>query len=107
MPEPEGHARVAKAFRRLAESLALVPGHHEAMPDDLKAIRRVAEDTVPKPRAAVYRALYRGPKTVLELVKLTGISSSAVNRTLEELEMLEPVQREADPTGKPGWPAGV
>ena len=43
----------------------------------------------------------------LELVKLTGISSSAVNRTLEELEMLELVQREADPTGKPGWPAGV
>jgi len=105
--EPEGPARLAKAFRRLAESLALVRGHHEVTPDDLKTIRRVAEDTVPKPRAAVYRVLYRGAKSVQELVKLTGISNSAINRTLEELEMLELVQQESETTGKPGRPAGI
>jgi hypothetical protein len=106
-PSPEGPGRLAKAFHRLAGSLALVRGHTEVTAEDLRSLRRVAEDTVPVARAAIYRVLSKQPSTVRDLVEETGMSSSTIERTLSELELLDLCHSDSDSAGVVGRPRNV
>ena len=104
-PIVEGNPRLARAFGRLAESIALVRGHKSVEPADLQAVRRVAEDTVKQERLKVYLCLLPGYRTVLEIVEESGLSKTMTVRILEDMEMLNLVVKIADKTGSPGRPS--
>lgn len=106
-PQPEGPGRLVKAFRRIAINIALVRGHNHIRPDDLRAIRRLAEDTVPPSRAAVYKSLAKGEKTIDELTETTELSESTIRRACNALEIVGLVAgHELDPDGR-GRPATI
>jgi hypothetical protein len=106
-PSPEGAPRLAKAFHRLALSVATVRGNTSVSAADLRTLRRVAIDTVPPSRSAVYQALCRRAETASDVAASTSLGRSLVNRTLQELEMLRLVDRQPQKTGEPGRPADI
>lgn len=89
--QTEGAGRSSQQFNALLRAIAQVRGHTTVAPDDLALVRRVALGSIPQDRAVViaYLAQHQTDTTVNGLVQATGKSRMTVQRTLDELILLE------------------
>jgi hypothetical protein len=91
LPEPEGLGRLMSSLVQLARAHASLFRRLAPSPADIAIPRRVALDTIPPQRRAVYCALPDNDSglTTVELSELTHIPRSSVYRVIEDLEALQ------------------
>ena len=104
IPEPEGPARLAKAFFKLAAGLASVRGRGRIEEEDVETVFRIARDSAPTLRGRVLDAVGVVAE-VGDVSNALGISDSTVRRYLEELRMLGFVSLDSDLGVGKGRPA--
>jgi DNA-binding transcriptional ArsR family regulator len=102
-PKPEVGTRLGKELGKLLLALAAV--REKPKPDhvDFTTMRRVGEDCLPPNRLAVISALSHGPRRPSELVRVTGLPHTTVDRTLEDLNILGIVKRMKVTDASEGW----
>ena len=83
VPEHESPARLAQAFARLTNGLAML-----GVESPIPFIKRIALDTLPKTRAAFVKALMAGVRGRNELAEACGVSQGAMTYIREEMRML-------------------
>lgn len=90
-PEPEVGTRLGKQFIRMAQALLTYGAY------DYSKIVRLAEDTVPKPRIRIIRALQKhGKLSTTDLVDTARLPKFVVLDTGEELNVLGVIERRLD-----------
>ena len=97
LPDIEGPARLAKAFAKLGKALAIVRGKLSMTEEEYQAIRRIAEDTIPRKRAMLVGLLLDGEWWRVKTVsKETSLPASTTSYELEDLTLLGILNRDAD-----------
>jgi len=86
-PCPEGNTRLPQQFAQVGRGAALLAGRERIMEPDFALVRRAAFDCIPATRSAVLRAILAEQSPYS-----TGISSSLVSRTIEDLQALSLVE---------------
>lgn len=89
-PEAEVGTRLGKQFIRVAQSLLTYGAY------SYSKIVRLAEDTVPKPRMKMIRALQHGALNTTDLVAATKMPKFVIHDTGEELHLLGVIERSLD-----------
>jgi hypothetical protein len=84
VPEPEGATRLAQQFCQLAKGSARLELRAEVDTADLALVQRVAFDTLPPRRAAVFRAILSGKPPAT-----TGLQRHALRRAVDDLKELD------------------
>lgn len=95
-PEPEAPTRLVKVLRSLASGIALAHDRDTVSETDLAYVLRVAVDSLPDIRRRVIDALAKatirgssdGRVSTSQMSVATQFSSSAIRRTLEDLQAL-------------------
>lgn len=100
VPEPEAVPRLTKQLKKLAIGRALLYGRCEVDDSDLRFVRRVALDTMPRVRAMILTAL-RTPGTIDEVSREVGLPTRTIYRHLEDLEVLRLVSGDGERSPRP------
>lgn len=102
LPEPEAPTRMAKQLAGMVRAL-IVLGRTE--PDALEVAMRMAADSTPPTRLAVFRTLASAADWVdtTEVGTAIGLPSTTARRVLEDLEALGAVRRRSDGGGAHRW----
>lgn len=89
-PEPEFATRLAQQFKKLAQSIAIIRGHHEISAEDMAAVSRVAMDTCLPNRLAIVRVLFQAaqPASITEISKQSKLPYGKTRNSLEALTII-------------------
>jgi len=96
VPTPEMPARLAQTFALLAQGIALIRKKRAVGDVEMKIIRKVAIDTMIHHRAKVMKVLFEADDdlTTTEVSQLVNLPTSTAKIYLEELWMLQCVDRD-------------
>ena len=97
-PVPEMPPRFSRQLASLASGIALVSGHTEVTDDDVRRVARVGLDGIPPVRRACleYLAGGTGWTVVSDVAAVLRSSTSHARRTLEDLGVLDLVERKVN-----------
>ncbi len=100
-PTPEMPPRFVRQLVSLAHGIALVSGHGQVGDDDVARVARVGVDGIPPPRRACLEILAGKAKwtPVADVAEHLRCSHTHARRTLEDLEVLDLVQRNSAGVG--------
>lgn len=91
----ERPTRLVKQLKKLCKCLALIRGKERVTIDEIKTIRRVAEDTVPQDRLTILKMIEDVSKTNVngcprsKLLSCIPLPESSILKIIEQLKMLE------------------
>jgi hypothetical protein len=95
LPRPEVGTRLGKELAKLLVTLALIRGKPAAGMEELRTLVRVAEDCMPPNRLLVLRELRCAGLKTFEVAERTMLPRSTANQVLEDLHVLQIVERAA------------
>ncbi len=93
MPELEGTGRIARQFSQLLRGITLLRGLDEAHDSEVRIIERVAIGSLPPARLRILEGLPFEGCTIRDYEERTRIPKSVLQRTLEDMYMLEILER--------------
>lgn len=103
-PELEGPARMAVQFTQLARGSMLYFGQTEATGKDLDLLEALAFSTVPALRSRVLVAMdLTGSVSGMDVARRMAMPQSVVQRTMEDLKLLEIIEPTAVMGRHAGW----